>query len=117
MDTTEQLREVCGYIYRLSHFALCQRISSTHTHTHTHTYTHTSEPLQLSIIRIQINSSSFAHAIDTDDAATPPTAVSDCLGATAAKNRQQLKLGKGALLWRRRRRRRRRRKVYSELTQ
>ena len=83
---------------------------STHlfyTHTHTHTYTHTSEPLQLSIIRIQINSSSFAHAIDTDDAATPPTAVSDCLGATAAKNRQQLKLGKGALLWRRRRKRRR----------
>ena len=38
----------------------------------------------------------FAHATDTDDAVTPPTAVSDCLGARAAKNRQQLKLGKGA---------------------
>ena len=38
----------------------------------------------------------FAHATDTDDAATPPTAVSDCLSARAAKNRQQLKLGKGA---------------------
>ncbi len=25
----------------------------------------------------------FAHATDTDDAATPPTAVSDCLGARA----------------------------------
>ena len=39
-----------------------------------------------------------AHATDTDDAATPPTAVrgSDCLGTRAAKNRQQLKLGKGA---------------------
>ena len=36
------------------------------------------------------------HATDTDDAVTPPTAVSDCLGARAAKNRQQLKLGKGA---------------------
>ena len=39
----------------------------------------------------------FAHATDTDDAVTPPTAVSDCLGARAAKNRQQLKLGKSAL--------------------
>jgi len=29
----------------------------------------------------------FAHATDTDDAVTPPTAVSDCLGARAAKNR------------------------------
>ena len=38
----------------------------------------------------------FAHATDTDDAVTPPTALSDCLGARAAKNRQQLKLGKGA---------------------
>ena len=38
----------------------------------------------------------FAHATDTDDAVTPPTAVSDCLGARAAKNRQQLRLGKGA---------------------
>ena len=38
----------------------------------------------------------FAHATDTDDAMTPPTAVSDCLGARAAKNRWQLKLGKGA---------------------
>ena len=38
----------------------------------------------------------FAHAIDTNDAVTPPTAVCDCLGARAAKNRQQLKLGKGA---------------------
>ena len=38
----------------------------------------------------------LAHATDTDDATTPPTAVSDCLGARAAKNRQQLKLGKGA---------------------
>ena len=38
----------------------------------------------------------FAHATDTDDAVTPPTAVPDCLGARAAKNRQQLKLGKGA---------------------
>ena len=40
----------------------------------------------------------FAHATDTDDAVTPPTAVSDCLGARAAKNRQQLNLGKGALI-------------------
>ena len=39
----------------------------------------------------------FAHAIDTNDAVTPPTAVSDCLGARAAKNRQQLKAGKGCL--------------------
>ena len=39
----------------------------------------------------------FAHATDTDDAATPPTAVSDCLGARAAKNRQQLKTGKGCI--------------------
>ena len=38
----------------------------------------------------------FAHATDTDVAVTPPTAVSDCLGARATKNRQQLKLGKGA---------------------
>jgi len=39
----------------------------------------------------------LAHATDTDDAVTPPTAVSNCLGARAAKNRQQqLKLGKGA---------------------
>ena len=38
----------------------------------------------------------FDHATDTDDAVTPPTAVSDCRGARAAKNRQQLKLGKGA---------------------
>ena len=38
----------------------------------------------------------FAHATDTDDAVTPPTAVSDCLSARAAKNRQQFKLGKGA---------------------
>ena len=30
----------------------------------------------------------FAHATDTDDAVTPPTAVSDCLGARAVKNRQ-----------------------------
>ena len=34
---------------------------------------------------------------DTDDAVTPPTAVSDCLGARAAKNRQQLKTGKGCI--------------------
>ena len=39
----------------------------------------------------------FAHATDTDDAVTPPTAVSDCLGARAAKNRQQLKTGKGCI--------------------
>ena len=38
----------------------------------------------------------FAQATDTYDAVTPPTAVSDCLGARAAKNRQQLKTGKGA---------------------
>jgi len=38
----------------------------------------------------------FDHATDTVDAVTPPTAVSDCLGARAAKNRQQLKLGKVA---------------------
>ena len=38
----------------------------------------------------------FAHATDTNDAVTPPTAASDCMGARAAKNRQQLKLGKGA---------------------
>mgnify|MGYP007063557181 CR=1 FL=1 len=38
----------------------------------------------------------FSHATDTDDAVTPPTAVSDCLGARAAKNRQQLNLGKVA---------------------
>ena len=34
---------------------------------------------------------------DTNDAVTPPTAVSDCLGARAAKNRQQLKTGKGCI--------------------
>ena len=39
----------------------------------------------------------FAHATDTDDAVTPPTAVSDCLGARAAKNRQRLKTGKGCI--------------------
>ena len=36
----------------------------------------------------------LAHAIDTDDVVTPPTAVSDCLGARTAKNRQT---GKGCL--------------------
>ena len=34
---------------------------------------------------------------DTDDAVTPPTTVFDCLGARAAKNRQQLKTGKGCI--------------------
>ena len=38
----------------------------------------------------------FAHATDTDVAVTPSTAVCDCLGARNTKNRQQLKLGKGA---------------------
>jgi hypothetical protein len=38
----------------------------------------------------------FAHATDTDVAVTPSTAVCDCLGARTTKNRQQLKLGKGA---------------------
>ena len=38
----------------------------------------------------------LAHAIDTENVAMPAPAVNNCLCVRAAKNRSQLRLGKGA---------------------